>query len=132
VFDSLAIKTALMKLNRAEILNYLIDELAIGNPNSAKTIQRLLTAVGTEEVAQSLVKIISHPSRQLRQLVLKTLTELGRPALTVCADVLNNKHNFERPHDRSELIDYKWYVVRNAIYVLGAIKDTAAIESLRH
>ena len=132
VFDSMAIKTALMKLNRPELLNYLIDELAVSNANSAKIIQRILIAVGSEEVAQSLVKIISHPSRQLRQIVLKTLTELGRPALTICAGVLVNNQNFERPEDRSELLDYKWYVIRNAIYVLGALKSPSALESLRN
>lgn len=131
VFDSLAIKSALMKLNRLEILNYLIDELALGNPATSKIIQRIFSAVGTEEVAQSLTKIISHPSRQLRQHVLKTLTELGRPALTVCSAILNNKLNFDRPDDRSDLPDYKWYLVRNAIYVLGSLKDSHAIESLR-
>lgn len=132
VFDSLAIKSALLKLNRPEILNCLIDELATGNPASSKVIQRILNAVGTEEVAQALIKIISHPSRQLRQQVLKILTEMGRPALTVCSSVLNDKLNFERPADRSELPDYKWYLVRNALYVLGSLKNPKAIEPLRH
>jgi len=132
VFDSLAIKSALMKLNRVEILNYLVDELATGNPATAKVIQRIFSAVGTEEVAQSLVKIISHPSRQLRQQVLKILTDLGKPALTVCSAVLAHKLNFDRPDDRSDLPDLKWYLVRNAIYVLGSLKDTTAIEPLRH
>ncbi len=131
VFDSMTIKSGLMKLNRAEILNYLIDELAAGNPGSSKIIQRILIAVGTEEVAQALLKIISHPSRQLRQQVLKILIDMGRPALAVCSAVLNYKLNFERPSERSELPDYKWYIVRNAIYVLGSLQDQAAVEPLR-
>ena len=131
VYDSLAIKSALMTLNRAEILNYLIDELAAGNPASSKIIQRILNALGTEEVAQALIKIISHPSRQLRRQVLKILIDMGRPALAVCSSALNNKLNFERPVDRSELPDYKWYLVRNAIYVLGSLANAASIEPLR-
>jgi len=131
VFDSMSVKTALMKLNRTEILNYLIDELVTGNPASAKIIQRIFNAVGTEEVAQSLTKIISHPSRQLRQQVLKTLADLGKPAQTVCSSIVSNNLNFARPDDRSDLPDYKWYTVRNAIFVLGSLKDSAALESLR-
>ncbi len=132
VFDSIAVKSALLKLNRAEILIYLIDELAKGNLESSKVIQRILLTIGTEEVAQALIKIISHPSRQLRQQVLKILADMGLPALTVCASVLNNKANFERPSDRSELPDYKWYLIRNALYVIGAVKNPAAVEQLRY
>ncbi len=131
VYDSPAVKAALLKLNRLDFLNFLIDQLAHGNPSSAKIIQRILSVLGTAEVAHALIKIISHPSRQLRRQVLKILTDLGRPALNVCSAELDHKPNFERPDDRSDLPDYKWYVVRNAIYVLGALKDAAAIESLR-
>lgn len=131
IYDSMPVKAALMNLNRAEMLNSLIDELPGTDSQTVKIIQRLLIAIGSEEVARSLVKIISHPSRQLRQMVIKTLTTLGRPALDICAAVLHNTANFERPLDRTEIHDYKWYIVRNAIYVLGAIKDTAAVEPLR-
>lgn len=131
LFDSLAVKAALMKLNRPEMLDYLIDELASGNQPSANIVQRFLIVIGTEEVARALVKIISHPSRQLRRHVLKILIELGRPALSVCTSLLDEKTGFERPPDRLELPDSKWYIIRNAIYVLGSLKDPAALESLR-
>lgn len=123
VFESLAIKKIFGNLNRPETLRTLIDELVRVNHDEAVQIQHILVAIGSEEVALELSKIISHPIRHVRQISLKILAELGKPALKVCSDILIDDAMFEREEGRHELPDSQWYVVRNALFVLGTLKD---------
>ena len=131
IFDSLAVKKAIAELDRREIINQLVWELMEGHSAGFPTIKNILVTIGSEEVALALSHIISHESRPLRQNVLKILSELGKSSLTVFSKILADDTYFEREEMKRELPDAKWYIVRNSIFVLGALKDPEACSALR-
>ncbi|MDF1543890.1 MAG: HEAT repeat domain-containing protein [bacterium] len=131
VYDSMAIKQVFANLNRREVLGRLVDELVRADYGVASLLKEIFVNIGSEEVALALTEIITHPERTVRQHALKTLSEMGNPALKICSQILNDDTVFERDNNRLELHDSKWYVIRNAIFVLGLIKDQAAIWALR-
>jgi len=131
VYDSLAVKKAISELDRREIINQLVWELMDGHTASFSTIKNILVTIGSEEVALALSHIISHESRQLRQNVLKILSELGKASLNIFTRILEDDTYFEREELKRELPDSKWYIVRNAIFVLGALKDPEGCKALR-
>jgi HEAT repeat protein len=131
IYDSMAVKHAYSNINRPEIISALIDDMVKSGHDTAVSIQDILIAVSTEEVALALANIISHPVRQVRQQTLKILAELGKASLKVFARIMADDSMFERESDRHELPDARWYVVRNTIFVLGSLKDTGGVAALR-
>ncbi len=131
-YDSFAVRKALADLNRREILNQLMWELVEGQNTSFPHIKSILVAIGSEEVAFALSSIISHQSRQVRQFVLKILAEMGKAAVRVFTRIMEDNANFEREPDKKELPDARWYVVRNSIFVLGALNDKDGCAALRN
>ncbi len=87
--------------------------------------------IGSEEAASELVDVISHPDRSVRQQSLKMLAEMGKSAVKVCSQVIADDNLFSRDSDRYELPDSKWYIIRNAIFVLGQLRDEDGIIALR-
>jgi hypothetical protein len=130
-YDSFAVKKALTELNRREVINQLLWELIEGQHGDFHYIKNIFTTIGSEEVAFALSTIISHESRQVRQSVLKILSELGKSSLNVFTRIMEDNANFEREENRRELPDAKWYVVRNSIFVLGALRDPDGCRPLR-
>lgn len=131
IYESVAVKKVIENINRKDIISTMIDDMISGNAETAGYIRDALIAVGNEEVASGLSKIISHHSRRVRQLALKILAELGKATLFVFSGVLNDDAMFERNNNRNELSDAKWYVIRNSIFILGQIKDPEGIAPLR-
>jgi len=130
-YESIAVKKAVEELNRPEVINQLIRELLLGDINVFADIKTIMVTIGSEQMACALSDIISHESRQIRQHVLKIMPELGRASLAVFSRFMSEDANFDRPDDRRELQDDKWYRVRNAIFILGTLRDPAACRSLR-
>jgi len=131
IYESVAIKKILDYVNRSEVISMMIDELMRGDRQTAVHIQNIFIAIGGEEVALGLSNIISHPDRHVRQQALKILAELGKASLKVCSRILVDDSLFERESDRYELSDAKWYVIRNAIFILGKLKDPEGVMPLR-
>ena len=131
IYDSIAVKKVFSELSRPEIVKTLIDELITSSRQEVAHIRDVLIAAGSEEVALDLSRIISHPVRQVRQQALRILAELGKASLKVCSRILMDDSMFARETNRHELPDSQWYVLRNAIFVLGSLKDEAAIIPLR-
>ncbi|UCD17801.1 MAG: HEAT repeat domain-containing protein [Candidatus Zixiibacteriota bacterium] len=131
-YESVAVKKAIEELDRREVIARLVGELIDGNPAHSQYLKDIMTAIGSEEMAVALSGIISHESRNVRQQVLKILSGLGKASLTVFNRFMIDNSNFEREENRRELPDEKWYQVRNAIFVLGALQDPEACRSLRH
>ena len=123
VYDSITIKKIYMNFNQKQIIDELIDELLKYNPQTTQHLKEILVGSGSEEVAVALSQIISHPNRQIRQTALKILGELGHASLDVFGRVLADDDYFQREEGRRELPDARWYVVRNAIFVFGLLKD---------
>jgi HEAT repeat protein len=131
VFDSLTVKKAIAELDRREVINQLVWELIESSHAYFPAIKNILVTIGSEEVAFALSHLISHESRHLRQNVLKILSELGKASLNVFTRIMEDNANFVREAHKRELADAKWYVVRNSIFVLGALKDPEGCKALR-
>ncbi len=131
IFDSMAVKQLFANINRKEILDRIIDKLLNSEFEDAVLLRKILINIGSEEVAMALTNIISHPERSVRQQSLKILSELGKSALKVCSQVLMDDSHFERDDGRHELPDYSWYIIRNAIFVIGQLKDENGVLPLR-
>lgn len=131
-FESVAVKKSIEELNRPEVIDKLIAELVNGQHNHTPYIRNILTTIGSREAAYALASIISHESRYVRMQVLKILSDMGKAALSVCSQILEDDAYFERESGRREIPDESWYIVRNAIFVLGALEDTDGCRALRH
>ncbi len=131
VYDSMAVKKGFENISRRRTVEYLIGELINATGETIQHLVDLLVAVGTEDVAVGLSQIISHPRRQVRQLTLKILAELGKSSLKVFSRIIHDDAMFKRGPDRHELPDENWYVVRNSIFVLGSLHDVQGVSSLR-
>ncbi len=130
-YESVAAKKAIDELNRREVISQLIKELVEGNHAHHQAVRDIMIAIGSDEVAVALSALISHESRLVRQNVLKILSELGKSSLSVFGEFMADNINFEREANRRELPDEKWYQVRNAIFVLGALMDSEGCLALR-
>lgn len=131
IYDSMAVKKALSNIDRAEVINSLIDQMLSADNKTSRVLRQILVAIGSERVAMALSHIISHPVRQVRQHALRILSELGRASLKVFTRLLQDSSLFSRETDRYELPDAKWYVVRNSIFVLGSLADPDGVDPLR-
>ena len=130
-YESVAAKKAIDELNRREVIVQLIGELVDGDSAHHSAIKDILTTIGSDEAAASLSALISYDSRTVRQNVLKILSELGKASLSVFSEFMADNNNFERDSNRRELPDEKWYQARNAIFILGALKDPEGCQPLR-
>ena len=130
-YGSFAVKKVINELNRREVINQLVWELVEGRHADFQHIKNVLVTIGSEEVALALASIISHESRQVRQYALKILSELGKSSLNVFTRIMEDNSNFEREANRRELPDARWYVIRNSIFVLGALQDPEGCKPLR-
>jgi len=131
IYDSIAVKHALINVDRAEVVNNLIKQLVTADKKTASVVRDILVAIGSERVAMALSHIVTHNSRQVRQHSLKVLGELGKSSLKVFSGMLQRDDLFERDDERYELPDAKWYLVRNSIFVLGLLGDPEGVASLR-
>lgn len=130
-YDSMTIKKAFENINQPEVISALVDDLVKARTEDVAHIKSILTGIGSEEIALALSYIISHPLRQVRQLSLKILAELGKNSLKVFSDMLVDDSWFDRDKERHELPDARWYVIRNAIFVLGSLRDVGGVTALR-
>ncbi|MBI5266268.1 MAG: HEAT repeat domain-containing protein [candidate division Zixibacteria bacterium] len=131
VYDSMAVKKSFENVNQPEIISALIDDLLKARSEDVGHLKTILIAIGSQEIALALSEIISHPARQVRQLALKILAELGKNSLKVFSDMLVDDAWFERDKGRHELPDTKWYVIRNTIFVIGSLRDAEGVTPLR-
>jgi HEAT repeat protein len=131
IYDSAAVKKVYNNINQPVIIKSLVDELIRFDTKNNKFIKDILISTGTNEVAIALANIVTDSKRQVRQIALKILAELGKSSLNVLSSILMDDSLYERADGRRELPDNKWYIIRNSIFVLGLLKDPEAISSLR-
>lgn len=131
VYDSIATRRIFDELNDRELISFLIREIHQTDNNAIKATRDILIAIQSEEVAIQLAQIVAHKNRQVRQHSLKILSALGKPAVKIFSHILRDETNFYRDPERRELPDEKWYLIRNAIFVLGNLRDADACNALR-
>ena len=130
-YESAAIKRIFELLSDKDIISRLVREIQYHENKYLKSVRDILVAIRSEEVAIQLAEIVTHPDRHIRQRCLRILSELGRPAVTIFSEILRDEQNFFREEGRHELPDKKWYLVRNAIFVLGNLGDSFACSAFR-
>jgi HEAT repeat protein len=131
VYDSVTVRRIFEVLDNKEIVSRLIREIQTPNATLVRQVRDILIALQSEEVALQLAEIVIHPNRQIRQHCLKILSESGQPAQRVFSDILRDEKYFLRPFDRRELPDEKWYLIRNAIFILGNLGGKGACDAFR-
>ncbi len=131
VYDSVTIKRIFDDLNNTELINRLACELEQPGNNMIKPVRDILAAIQSEGVALRLAGIVTHSERSIRQHSLKVLSELGWPAVKVFSDIVRDESNFFRADNRHELPDKQWFLVRNAIFVLGNLGSPQACNAMR-
>lgn len=130
VYDSVAIKAAFDQIDQPRNIEPLVRMLPVASNDEANKLRQILVAIGSELVAASLSQYIAHPLRHVRKQVLRILTELGQPSVIVFSRILENNELFIKPQGRFELPDEQWYIVRNSIFVIGALRNPDAVKSL--
>jgi len=131
VYDSMAVKKGFENISRRSTISRLVEELVAADHQTGQYLKDVLVSIGSEEIALALSQIISHPLRNVRQLTLKILAELGKASLKVFSQILFDDSMFQRDGDRHELPDSQWYVIRNSIFVLGSLHDEQGVPALR-
>ncbi|HHI03753.1 MAG TPA: HEAT repeat domain-containing protein [candidate division Zixibacteria bacterium] len=131
-YETVAVRKSIEELNRVEVINQLVNELVKEDSRKTGYLKNILVTIASEKAAYSLASIISHDSRQVRMNVLKILSEMGKPALKVCSEILKDESNFIRDSGKRELPDDKWFIVRNAVFVLGSLGDPEGCHALRY
>ncbi len=131
VYDSITIKKIFDGLNDTELIRRLVYDLQLKDAGQSQHLRDILTAIQSEEVALQLSEIVAHPDRGIRHRCLKILSELGKPAVKVFSEILRDEANFYRVESCRELPDKRWFLVRNAIFVLGNLADPDACNALR-
>jgi hypothetical protein len=111
----------------ASLTDQMIDT-SIQKPN--KTVEEILLLLDTEKVAKKLTEIFTVDDRNLRVLCLRILPQLKNSSFSVLAELLENENNFRRKFDSGVLVDDSWYKARNALFVLGNLKDPKSLAVL--
>lgn len=131
IYDTVTLNKIFSDLNDNDLIARLVRELQHLTAEPGKVVGDILAAIQSKEVALQLANIVAHPDRIVRQRCLKVLVDLGQPALAVFSDILREETNFYRPDGRHELPDEKWFLVRNAIFIMGNLGDPVACHALR-
>lgn len=131
IYDSIVVKKIFDDLDDHELIARMVQELQVREGDQMRFIRDILIAIQSEGVALQLSAIVAHPDRMIRQRCLKVLSELGKPAMAISSEILRDESNFYRAEGCHELPDKKWFLVRNAIFVLGNLGDPEACHALR-
>lgn len=116
-------------LNQPANLNQITADLK-KSPQQKWTFKKILKFIGTSEVVAKLTGLFTHPDRNLRQVSLSVLTELGPISARVFARMFMDQKNWQRSSDRITLTSSSWYMIRNILHLWGRINFFDAWEIL--
>lgn len=107
-------------LNQTGNLNQIIEDLKKSS-QQRWVFKKILKFIGTPEVAESLTQLFTHPDRNLRQVSLSVLTEIGDVSERVFARMFADEKNWRRNSDGVTLNTSSWYKIRNILHLWGRI-----------
>ena len=103
-------------LNQAVNLNQITEDLK-KFPHQKWAFKRILKFIGSVEMAQKLMGLFIHPDRNIRQVSLSVLTELGPISERFFARMFVDEKNWQRNSDRITLTTSSWYKIRNILHL---------------
>lgn len=114
-----------------ETITSLTDKM-IDNSNQKpnKIVEEILLLLDIEKVAKKLTEKFTVDDRNLRVLCLRILPQLKNSSFYTLTELLKDEKNFKRKSDSGVLVDDSWYKVRNALFVLGNLKDPRSLPIL--
>ncbi len=107
-------------LNQSRNLSQIIEDLK-KSPPQRWVFKKILKLIGTPEVAENLTQLFTHPDRNLRQVSLSVLTEIGDVSERVFARMFSDEKNWRRNSDGMTLNTSSWYKIRNILHLWGRI-----------
>lgn len=129
-FGNVVAQKALEFFGADAVVEQLVGEIVEGKTTQIQAIRQALTAINNQKVALALAEVVTHPDRAVRQNALKILLHLGSNSLETFSRILNDGQTFIRQPDGNTLTQAAWFRVRNAIHVLGNLRDERALEVL--
>lgn len=110
-------RQALAQLAGTECLDFLSTQLGLGDIDEERRrlIQNILVCLGEKSVRHLMDRLAAEGDGSIRRLLTETLIRHGKTAAPILIDYLT---------------DERWYVVRNAVAILGEIRDQKAATSL--
>ena len=117
-------------LNQNGNLNQIIGDLK-KSPQQRWVFKKILKFIATPEVAESLTQLFTHPDRNLRQVSLSVLTEIGDVSERVFASMFSDEKNWKRNSDGMTLNTSSWYKIRNILHLWGRINCFNSWEILK-
>ncbi len=107
-------------LNQPDNLNQITEDLK-KSPQQKWAFKKILKFIGTAEVVTKLTGLFTHPDRNLRQVSLSVLTELGPISAQVFSRMFMDQKNWQRGSDKISLTVPSWYKIRNILHLWGRI-----------
>lgn len=113
-----AARQALTQLATNDVLTYYVDLLCaqVRFDERRVTWERITKAFGEALSRLLMARLIVEEDQAIRKILFESLTVQGKVALPVILPSLQ---------------DPRWYVVRNAAYMLGEIRDPSTVEALK-
>ncbi|MDH4223496.1 MAG: HEAT repeat domain-containing protein [candidate division Zixibacteria bacterium] len=117
------------RISSEQNLDLLLQPLFAGfSTQKGKETEKLLQNLNREKVAQKLVGIFTVEKRHIRIWALRLLSDLGKEAVEVISNLLSSKEKFKRSANQNLLEDESWYIIRNALFVLGNIDSQVSVK----
>lgn len=113
-----------------EVIERLITHISAGQPESAKYAVDLILALGNDEAFKRLTDIFTSPNKSVRMASLKALRSGGEAAFRACDLLLKSKELKGADSGEGHLPDEQWYKVRNAVFVIGELRDPEGVNTL--
>jgi HEAT repeat protein len=113
-----------------QVIERLIAHISAGQPESAKYAVDLILALGNDQAFKRLTDIFTSPNKSVRMASLKALRSGGEAAFRACQLLLKSKELEGADSGEGHLPDEQWYKIRNAVFVIGELRDPEGVNIL--
>jgi HEAT repeat protein len=113
-----------------ELVEKLISQIKSGDHEAATSAVELILTLGPDQAFRRLTDIFTDPNKSVRMASLKALRSGGEAALKACNLLLRSEELKMTSSGDGPLPDEEWYKVRNALFVIGELRDPESINPL--
>jgi HEAT repeat protein len=130
--DELVAQAVLKRWSRLHVVSVLMRLILKNERDAHADALKALQAIRGPEVARLAAGHLTHSDRRVRLTMIRLLPELGAAARDVCVELLAPEALWQRPAGSTSLPDESWYTVRNALHILGRLRQPDALAVLRY